>query len=258
MKRGGFQSLLVALALVLLQACASNITAVAPKSAPSPKCEEHEPVEEAPQELPFFLRGFSLLEGCQEPQVGCLIDSGGSVYGSGVLIEDNHVLTAGHCADAVKPDFFMCGETLYQVSDVKLHPYYKIGDTIYVDLAVLRLEKVCTETPSQLVSDGYTYIRGQELTTVGYGGGIKKKSNQGVFWYYGTLIEDPTVFKMLPLEGTVWFGDSGGAVYDEHGVLVGIISSIGIGKGHLYENSVVRLDLFLEWITQTVEAEKWN
>ena len=62
------------------------------------------------------------------------------------------------------------------------------------------------------------------------------------------------MFKMLPLDGTVWFGDSGGAIVNAKGELVGVVSSLGIYHGNLYENSAVRLDLIHKWITQTQEA----
>jgi hypothetical protein len=71
-------------------------------------------------------------------------------------------------------------------------------------------------------------------------------------------VEEPTVFKILPLDGTIWFGDSGGAIYDNSGVLVGIISSLGIARGHLFENSATRLDLFRDWIIGAMEATPCN
>jgi len=257
MKRGGFQSLLLALALVLLQACAWDITAAAPKSAPPPKSGETESVE-APSDSPFFMRGFSAITECEEPQVGGLAREDGDTYGSGVLITPCHVLTAGHCADTVIPHWYISGSEFFKVRSVVLHPNYKIGEVIFVDLAVLVLDRPCPATPSPLPQGRLQAGRGDPLTAVGYGGGIKRKSLPEVFWYYGTLVEEPTVFKMLPLDGTVWFGDSGGAIYDNSGVLVGIISSLGIKRGHLYENSATRLDLFSNWIRETVEGNPCN
>lgn len=246
MKRGAVNSLLLVLALVLMQACAWDITAAAPKSAA-------EPAAEAPLETPFFMRGFSLLEESQYPQVGYLVNRDGATYGSGVLVSPVRVLTAGHCADSVKPAWFVCGGREYRVECVSLHPLYKIGDSMFVDLAILHIER-CEVQPATIIAKGYQYERGQQLVAVGYGGGMKRRSNPDVLWYYGTLIEDPTVFKILPLDGTVWFGDSGGAIYDSSGVLVGIISSLGIKDGHLYENSAVRLDLFLDWIQEELQC----
>lgn len=251
MKRHAVHSLLLALALVLMQACVSDITANAPKSAPPPKSGEIKLVNEEPP----FMRGFSRLDECSEPQVGSLAIEDGTTYGSGVLITPTHVLTAGHCADTVIPYWFISGGQFFKVHAVLLHPNYKIAGVVFADIAVLTLEAPCPTTPSTLLSGGYQFARGDELTTVGYGGGIKRKSNPGVFWYYGTTIEEPTSFKFLPLDGTIWFGDSGGGVYNDSGVLIGIISSLSITRGHLFENSAVRLDVFLDWIQ---EATKCN
>jgi len=249
MKRPGVQSLLLALALVLLQACAWDTTV-----PPAKPLEQPVPNSDP---LPFFMKGFSAISEWQEPQVGGLAREDKVVYGSGVLISPCHVLTAGHCVDGVSPHWFISGGEAFKIDRAILHPNYKIGTIIFVDLAVLVLDTPCPETPSQLSQERAQPRRGDPLTVVGYGGGIKRKSIAGVFWYYGTLVEDPTVFKMLPLDGTVWFGDSGGAIYNNSGALVGIVSSLGIRRGvwgsHLYENSAVRLDLFSEWVQKTME-----
>jgi hypothetical protein len=257
MKRGAVQSLLLAFALVLLQACAWDITAVAPKSAPPPKCGDIEQVAEATTE-PFFMRGFSRISECEDPSVGALAVEDGKIYGSGVLVDSCHVLTAGHCADSVTPYWFICEGEFFRVASVVLHPNYKIGDSVLVDLAVLTLDSPCPTTPTPVPAEGYQIARGGDLTAIGHGGGIRRKSNPGVFWHYGTLVEEPTLFKFLPLEGTVWFGDSGGAIYDNSGVLVGIISSLGFARGHLYENSATRLDLFRDWIVSAMEDTPCN
>jgi hypothetical protein len=96
----------------------------------------------------------------------------------------------------------------------------------------------------------YEYHRYQPLTVIGYGGGFKRRSNPDLFHYFGTIVEEPAVFKFLPLDGTVWFGDSGGAVLDESGTVIGVVSSLGIFNGHLYENSATRLESFTKWIQE--------
>jgi hypothetical protein len=106
-----------------------------------------------------------------------------------------------------------------------------------------------------LVGKEYQYERGGALSVIGYGGGIRRHSNPGVFFYFGTIIEDPTVFKFLPIHGTVWFGDSGGAVVDADGNLIGIVASFAIVNGQLYENSATRLDLFRDWILEEIDRK---
>jgi hypothetical protein len=256
MKRGAVHSLLLAFALVLLQACAWDIAATAPKSASPPKSGEIKLVE-APVE-PAFMRGFSRISECEDTAVGALAKEDGTVYGSGVLVGSSHVLTAAHCTEGITPYWFISGGEFFKIRSVTVHPHYKIGEIIFVDLALLCLDSPCPATPAMLPQEGYQLARGEDLTAIGYGGGIRRRSNPGVLWNYGTLVEEPTVFKMLPLDGTIWFGDSGGAIYDNSGVLVGIISSLGITRGHLFENSATRLDIFRDWIIGAMEATPCN
>lgn len=121
-----------------------------------------------------------------------------------------------------------------------------------VDLAVGALESPCAAPPLPLVASDYQYHRYQPLTVIGYGGGIKRRSAPNLFHYFGSLTEEPGYFKFLPLDGTVWFGDSGGAVLDADGTVIGVVSSLSLFNGHLYENSATRLDLFSKWITEAI------
>jgi S1-C subfamily serine protease len=252
MKRHGVHSLLLALALVLLQACATDITANAPKSAPPPKCGETEPTREAPVD-PVFMRGFSRLDAHTDSAVGYLERENGEMIGSAVLISSIEIITAGHCAEGGDAAWFVTDGECYRIKKMVTHPCYKIADTILIDLAVGVLETPCAAPPLPLVKQGYEYRRQQPLTAIGFGGGIKRRSLPDLFVYFGTLVEEPTVFKFLPLDGTVWFGDSGGAVLDTDGTLIGIVVSFGICHGHLYENSATRLDIFRKWIEEAAQ-----
>jgi hypothetical protein len=254
MKRGSLHSLLLALALVL-QACAWDATIAAPKSAPPPKCGETEPIREAPQEQPFFLRGFSLLEEEQEPAVGYLSTADGRMVGSAVLISPRVAITAAHCVLAgYNLTHFTAGGIPHEVRFTAVHPQCSFGGVWMLDIALVFLYEDSCIAPMPLAPAGYQYTQRESLTAIGYGGGVKKRSNPDTLWYYGTLVEEPWVFKMLPLDGTVWFGDSGGAIVNAKGELVGVVSSLGIYRGNLYENSAVRLDLIHKWITETQEA----
>lgn len=252
MKRGVLNSLRIFLVLVLLQACTPNVTTDAP-SAPPPKCGELEPLAEAPQETPLFLRGFMLLEETQDPAIGFLATDSGNLIGSAVLIHPNIAITAGHCLDGQQAKWFIAGGMLNEVESFVLHPMYKIGDVLVIDVGLILLKYPSTITPLQLVPKSYTYTKLQSICAIGYGGGVKKKSYPDTFSYFGTTIEEPWCFKMLPIFGSVWFGDSGGAIVDENGLLIGIISSLLIYRERLYENNVIRLPELIDWIEKTEE-----
>jgi S1-C subfamily serine protease len=239
MQRAGVTSLLLALSL-LFGACDEVYP---PQTFPPEKTQSP---------LPWYMEGFSLVdEQTQELAVGELITDTGCGIGSAVLISPQIIITAGHCVDGDPVQFFKAGCELYRIKEYRLHPKYKIGKTVFMDVAIAVLETPCPSTPIRLLNENNVYSRGEPLTIIGFGGGYKRKSNPFVFWYYGTLIETPSVLKMLPIQGTIYFGDSGGAVIDSVGRLVGIVSSLAINHAGVYENSAVRLDLILDWIKNT-------
>jgi len=242
MKRTAVPSLL-ALAALLLAACVGTTTVVT--------------VSEQPESLaPSYLRGFTLISDAEEPAIGRILRYDGALIGSAVLISPTHVLTASHVVDDGEAYWFESNGTKYCINQVHLHPLNKIAGRYVIDVALLVLSEPCPEQPVCLGSGAL--LRGEPLTAIGHGGGLRKRSDPGVLWYYGTLIEDPFNLKMLCYEGTVWFGDSGGAVLDFQGKLVGIISSLGGRRGYIYENSAVRVDLLLPWITDIMEDNECN
>ena len=90
-----------------------------------------------------------------------------------------------------------------------------------------------------------------KLVTIGYGKGRKRYSNFGVFWYYGRLIKKPEFMIMLPLESTIWFGDSGGAVVTLDNKLIGIMSyMLKTRNGIIYENGCASIEYYKDWIEE--------
>jgi len=237
MKRTGVQSLLT-LAALLLAACVGTTTVTTVSDQPKGI-------------LPSYLKGFTLITKSEEPGVGCILKYDGTLIGSAVLISSTHVLTAGHVMEGTDAYWFETNGKRYCIDQTHMHPLYKIEGRYVVDAALLVLWEPCSEQPVCLTTS--VLIRGEPLTAVGHGGAFRKRSNPGLLWYYGTLIEDSFNLKMLCYEGTVWFGDSGGAILNSEGKLVGIISSLGFRRGYIYENSAVRVDLLMPWIKDIKE-----
>jgi hypothetical protein len=99
------------------------------------------------------MEGFSLLdEYTEELAVGELVTETGCEIGSAVLIAPRIVITAGHCVDDGDVKYFKSGCTLYGISQYRLHPKYKIGDTVFVDLAVCLLETTCPAVPIRFMN----------------------------------------------------------------------------------------------------------
>ena len=180
--------------------------------------------------------GFTVIhEGDEDPYscVGALY-VGEKFIGSGTLIAPNAVLTAGHvAADDNVTGFKICGAEYHVIKSI-MHPKYIIKDEIVYDLAILILQSEPSVKPAKMSKDIGDLTRLESLVTVGFSHNAKKSSNFRTFFYYGTLIEEPLYMKFLPLKGAfIWFGDSGGAVFEDIlsacGFLIGILLARSFG-----------------------------
>ena len=241
--------------LATLNAC-KGVTA-ASTTPTQPKDAIPEAVKQSPQELPEFItRGFTVIEEGDLDPFGCVgkvLMENGEIIGSCVLIAPTVALTAAHCIDGSAYWFETNDCERIKIKKAIPHPDY-IGRVN--DIGILLLEESCTKTPATLMPTIGELDRFEPLIAVGYSFCKKKISKSETFFYYGTVLEDPSHMKFLPLESTVWFGDSGGAVFEDGGKLAGIISSFVIHKGHLLENSATHVILYKEWIDNTIKENK--
>lgn len=112
--------------------------------------------------------------GNNYPNVGGFhVDAAGTIepsfFGSGVLIDSTHVLTAAHVAADFLPSGhnFRIGNNDYRTSSVTLYPGYD-SSTMYADLAVIQLSRpVIGVTPATLYTG--TNEVGQDIDIAGYG-----------------------------------------------------------------------------------------
>ena len=182
------------------------------------------------------------------PFVGSVRFTDNRLIGSGVVIAPNMILTAAHVAEVSEDLIFVEYDgDAHCVSEIIYYPEY-IPGTINHDIAILILETESDEQPVEFVE--HTHKR-MKLTTVGYGTGRKRFSNYGVFWYYGRLVSNPQVMIMLPLNGSMWFGDSGGGVFTLNNKLVGIMSYFSVDeKRRIFENGCASIEYYKNWIEE--------
>ena len=187
------------------------------------------------------------------PFVGSINDSQtGSLIGGGVLISPTLVLTAAHVSEARDDLMFIehDGEERC-VGRVIYHPEHVDGLLLH-DIAILVLETASNEVPVDLINpaDDLIYKR-MNLTIVGYGTGRKRYSNYGVFLYYGRLIGRPEFMIMLPINASLWFGDSGGAVLTLDNKLIGIMSYFSSTRNmKIFENGCASVEYYRDWIEE--------
>jgi S1-C subfamily serine protease len=246
-------AIFTAVILALLIGCQNN-TSVKTDTLPTTTANHNSGISNTD---PF--PGFQFVNGNTKDIYGCVghvHNEKGEFIGSGVLIAPSVVLTAGHVIEGETLRYFITHDKCYIIENTVIHPDYKVKDEIVNDLGVLILSEPCDEDPAQLIQSRAELVQREDLTTVGYSHNIKKISKPGTFWYYGTVEEEPQYMKFLPIKGHIWFGDSGGAVFEDGGHLAGIISSMTVVDNTLIEQSAIRLDRYLDWITDIMNHEQ--
>jgi hypothetical protein len=252
--------LLKLFSLILATSTACNSISVDTKQAqetPPPSIADIlTPISEPPKEF----KGFHVIEESQDPYrcVGQVFDNNDSFVGSAVQIDKNLVLTAGHCIDGTNLKFFRVDGEDYTIVKQIIHPKFKIGEIIIHDIGILILDRpTCIKDFPVITYDKKDLTRFEELTTVGFSHEVKKSSEHGSFFYFGLVLEDPFEFKFQSTTGAhVWFGDSGGAVFEDGGKLAGLISSFRIHDLKIVEMSATSLFLYKQWIEDTIKENK--
>jgi len=180
-----------------------------------------------------------------------------SFVGSGVLISPYYILTAGHCIDGSELDYVkLLDGRIFCISQCFKHPIYGIGNHVLNDIGIIQLNEPIMDVETHPLCESINQIsKYQQLDISGWGAKIKKQSQFKKFFFYGILQKEENQFKVLPLNGTIWFGDSGGGVYAQingKNYLIGIVSNFSAtvvdGKLQFIENSFTRVDYYLDWI----------
>ena len=248
--------------LLCLQGCIKTSDLVV---KPNPEAKINSIVAPAEQSLDEW---FSRATHGNDPyqSVGSLHDFNGRLVGSGTLIRPNVVLTAGHCIDdglifSVK----FGGDEEIEVKKMVLHPHYSNSlGRIKNDIGIIFLECDSEYQPAKIGCVEWME-RYDPITTVGFSFGYKKYSKDGVFRYFGTVVEEPNSLKFIPRPISIWFGDSGGGVFskfnekDEY--LVGVISTFTVLRNYknqesITECSAVIVAKHLIWIELEISNEE--
>jgi hypothetical protein len=169
---------------------------------------------------------------------------------SGILVEPDLVLTAGHCVVRM-PLAVISGGEVYEVLRVRLHPDF-VWDRNN-DLGLVKLAKLATARPMQIRFS--QAMPGEDVAILGYGVHDKGEPPSGSRIELQNRIGRSTVTRVSESlfyfrgQSGVCSGDSGGPVL-AGGQLVGMIVRT-MGECDQMHGIAVRLDIHRRWIKRT-------
>jgi hypothetical protein len=147
--------------------------------------------------------------------------SGGSPICGATLIGPDTAITAAHCVD----DSYDYYDYFIEPSNGGIFPVeiVAINNFETSDLAVLKVN-VLLEQPTATVA-GQEPKFGEDIWVIGCGGGECDALSKGIVSKLG--VEGHHGMTMNQFDVTVWYGNSGGGIFNNKGHLVGVVSQFG-------------------------------
>jgi S1-C subfamily serine protease len=169
----------------------------------------------------------------------------GAGQGSGVIVKDGLILTAGHVSGV--PD----GPTSIVFPDGKTIKGKALGRNTGIDSGMVKITEE-GKWPTVEIGKSSDLKKGQWVIAIGHPGG--HRPNRPLVVRVGRIIE-VTSF-VIRTDCTLVGGDSGGPLFDLEGRVVGIHSRIGGFR--IDENFHVPVDTFLSTWERLVRGESWG
>lgn len=152
-------------------------------------------------------------------------DPNASGWGSGVLVDEKGlVLTAGHVTEATGED------VIVHLADGRTMPGKRLGSNMHRDASMVQiLADESTTFPYVEMADPDTAVLGDWVVAMGHPGGYD--ATRPAPLRVGRVLQKQST-KLLVTDCTLAGGDSGGALFDLQGRLIGIHSSIAQSLSH--------------------------
>lgn len=268
--RPGRRFAAAAAAVVLCSACTASPNDGAAEaettSSPSPSASPASAASAA-SEVPGASVDWASVADEAEPSVVSISVSGeaGSGQGSGVVInDDGHVLTNNHVvAPAVAG-----GQIQVALSDARVFEAAVVGADPDTDLAVVQIQAAPDDLTALEFGDSDTVEVGQPVMALGNPLGLSNTVTVGIVSALDRPVTtqnasstpgdaaDPVVTNAIQTDAAVNPGNSGGALVDDAGLLVGINSSIAtLGASEGGQGGSIGLGFAIpsnqaEWVTE--------
>ncbi len=182
----------------------------------------------------IFLTAFTSNHPSQKQNVA-ITDDGEPVCGS-VLLTENLVLTAAHCVRNDNDTFKDTVEVRCGSADV---PARVVKASLNDDLALLRLVMPCRDAEISKLARHNPEI-GTEVHAIGYPGGHARLSRGIVSAYETSLIPPWALHPVLVSDTKIYYGNSGGGLFNPDNEIVGIASQLDTaGYGYWIPASVI-------------------
>jgi serine protease Do len=182
-----------------------------------------------------------LTERLQKSTVGVRV---GPAHGSGVIVKDGYVLTAGHVVGLPKRD------ASFVLYDGRMVRGRTLGMNAEIDSGMMRLNDP-GDLPAVELGDSSTLKKGQWVLALGHPGGYETGRRPVLRMGRILDIEDDLIRTDCTLVG----GDSGGPLFDMQGRVIAIHSRIG---QYLTANIHVPVNAYKESWDRLAAGEAWG
>ncbi len=168
-------------------------------------------------------------------------------WGSGVIVsEDGLILTAGHVTEATGEDIFV------YLADGRRFPGKRLGANMNRDASMAKIVSDGETFPYVDVAEPDTASLGDWVVAMGHPGGYDPERPAPL--RIGRVLQKQSE-KLLVTDCTLSGGDSGGALFDLEGRLIGIHSSIAQSYSH---NIHVAMAVYHKFWDRMEAGEHWG